>query len=277
MPELPEVETVCLALSKIVNNSIVSNIEIFRKDLRWKIKENLEIDLKQEILKKPYRRGKYILIPTSKEYILLFHLGMSGSIKIISDEYDLSKHDHVKIDLKTKENQFFSIIYNDPRRFGFIDFFSIKKIQNHFLLKKLGVEPLEKDFTINYLQKKIHNKSKSVKNFLMDQSIIAGIGNIYASEILYKANINPLRTVDKLRKEHLKSIIYATKFILKKSINFGGTSIRNHLQPDGKLGYFVQELQVYGKNKHNCNKCNNVITLINISNRSTYYCSYCQK
>ena len=277
MPELPEVETVCLALSKILINSRVSNIEIFRKDLRWKIKENLEIDLKQKFLKKPFRRGKYILIPTSNEHILLFHLGMSGTIKIISKEYDLSKHDHVKIDVETKENKFFSIIYNDPRRFGYIDFFCITKINNHFLLKKLGVEPFEKDFTVHYLQKKINNKSICVKNFLMDQSIIAGIGNIYVSEILHRANINPLRTVDKLKRENLKSIIDSTKFILKKSINVGGTSIRNHLQPNGKLGYFVQELQVYGKSKHNCNKCNNEITLINISNRSTYFCSYCQK
>ena len=277
MPELPEVETVCLALSKILNESRVSNIKIFRKDLRWNVKENLEKDLKEKILKKPYRRGKYILIPTSNEHILLFHLGMSGTIKIISEEYDLSKHDHVKIDIKTKENKFFSIIYNDPRRFGYVDFFSITKIQTHFLLKKLGVEPLEKDFTEQYLQKKIHNKSRCIKNFLMDQSIIAGIGNIYASEILYRANINPLRTVDKLKKKHLKSIINATKFILKKSINVGGTSIRNHIQPDGKLGYFVQKLQVYGKNKHNCKKCDNLIKLINISNRSTYFCSYCQK
>jgi formamidopyrimidine-DNA glycosylase len=276
MPELPEVETVCLALSRILNNSRVSNIKIFRKDLRWKIKENFETDLKEKILKKPYRRGKYILIPTSKEHILLIHLGMSGTIKIISNEYLPSKHDHVKINIQTIDNKFFSIIYNDPRRFGYIDFFHTSKIENHFLLKKLGVEPLGKNFTTYYLQKKIYKKSKCVKNFLMDQSIIAGIGNIYASEILHRANINPLRTVDKLNKEHLKSIIDATKFILKKSINVGGTSIRNHLQPDGKLGYFAQKLQVYGKNNHNCNKCNKMITMINISNRSTYFCGNCQ-
>ena len=277
MPELPEVETVCLALSKILNNSKVSNIKIFRKDLRWTIKDNLELDLKEKILKKPFRRGKYILIPTSKAHILLFHLGMSGTIKILSGEYKVIKHDHVKINIETEDNNYFTIVYNDPRRFGYIDFFHVSKIKNHFLLKKLGVEPFEKDFTIEYLQKKIYNKSKCVKNFLMDQSIIAGIGNIYANEILYKANISPLRTVDKLNKEHLKSIIVATKFILKKSINAGGTSIRNHLQPNGKLGYFVQKLNVYGKNKSKCNKCNNVIVLININNRSTYYCSNCQR
>ena len=277
MPELPEVETVCLALSKILNNSKVKNIKIFRKDLRWTIKNNLELDLKEKILKKPFRRGKYILIPTSKEHILLFHLGMSGTIKILSGDNKVCKHDHVKINIETEDNNFFTIVYNDPRRFGYVDFFHTSKIKNHFLLKKLGVEPLKKDFTIQYLQKKIYKKSKCVKNFLMDQSIIAGIGNIYASEILYKAKISPLRTVDKLNKEHLKSIIVATKFILKKSINAGGTSIRNHLQPNGKLGYFVQKLKVYGKNKSKCNKCNKVIVLININNRSTYYCSNCQR
>ena len=276
MPELPEVETVCLALSKITNNSRVRNIELFRKDLRWNIKENLEKDLIQKILKKPFRRGKYILVPTSNEQILLIHLGMSGTIKIISKKYNLSKHDHVKIDIETKDNKNFSVIYNDPRRFGYIDLFDISKIENHFLLKKLGVEPLNKDFTVHYLQEKIYKKSKCVKNFLMDQSIIAGIGNIYACEILHRAKINPLQTVNSLNKEHLKSIIKATKFILKKSINVGGTSIRNHLQPDGNLGYFVQKLQVYGKNKQNCNRCKNLISVINISKRSTYFCSYCQ-
>tara|TARA_Y100001947_G_C10296989_1_gene285397 strand:- start:147 stop:980 length:834 start_codon:yes stop_codon:yes gene_type:complete len=276
MPELPEVETVCLALSKITNNSRVRNIELFRKDLRWNINENLEKDLIQKILKKPFRRGKYILVPTSNEQILLIHLGMSGTIKIISKKYNLSKHDHVKIDIETKDNKNFSVIYNDPRRFGYIDLFHISKIENHFLLKKLGVEPLNKDFTVHYLQEKIYKKSKCVKNFLMDQSIIAGIGNIYACEILHRAKINPLQTVNSLNKEHLKSIVKATKFILKKSINVGGTSIRNHLQPDGNLGYFAQKLQVYGKNKQNCNRCKNLISVINISKRSTYFCSYCQ-
>ena len=276
MPELPEVETVCLALSKILNNSKVRNISLFRKDLRWKIKENLKKDLIQKILNKPYRRGKYILIPTSVEYILLIHLGMSGTIKITSENYNLSKHDHMIIDIVTSDKKNFSIIYNDPRRFGYIDFFHISKIENHFLLKKLGVEPLQEDFTIQYLQKKIYKKSKCVKNFLMDQSIIAGIGNIYASEILHRAKINPLTSVNNLNDEHLKSIIDATKSILNMSINVGGTSIKNHLQPNGKLGYFVQNLQVYGKNKQNCNRCKNLISVINISNRSTYFCSYCQ-
>ena len=223
MPELPEVETVCIALSKILNNSRVSDIEIFRKDLRWNITENLETDLKEKILKKPYRRGKYILIPTYKNNILLIHLGMSGQIKIRANKEDISKHDHFNMIIETNNKNYYSIIYNDPRRFGFIDLFDKRDIQNHFLLKKLGVEPLDKDFTIQYLQKKISKRSTCIKNILMDQSLIAGIGNIYASEILFKAKINPLRSANSLYQNNLKHIIDATKFILKKSISVGGT------------------------------------------------------
>ena len=277
MPELPEVETVCLALSKILINSRVTNIEIFRKDLRWNIKDNLEIDLKQKFLKKPYRRGKYILIPTSNEHLLLFHLGMSGTIKIISEKYNALKHDHVKMDIETKEKENYSIIYNDPRRFGFIDLLSKKDFKNHFLLKNIGVEPLGKSFTMEYIQKKITKRSTCIKNILMDQRIIAGIGNIYASEILYKAKINPLRSVKTLNRNDLKYIIKATKYILNKSISVGGTSIRNHFQPDGKLGYFVQKLQVYGKAKQKCFECKSLITSMIISGRSTFFCNTCQK
>ena len=131
MPELPEVETVCLALSKVVNNSKVRNVKIFRKDLRWNIKESLEIDLQQKILKKPYRRGKYILIPTSEENILI-HLGMSGQIKISTNKNIHNKHDHLVIMIENEENIIYSITYNDPRRFGYIDLFHIKRVKITF-------------------------------------------------------------------------------------------------------------------------------------------------
>ncbi len=277
MPELPEVETVCLALSEVLINSKVKKIKIFRKDLRWKMKENVKLYLEKDTLKKPYRRGKYILIPTFKKNILLIHLGMSGQIKIIDNKKNSSKHDHFKMIIETSEKKIFSIIYNDPRRFGFIDLLHKTEIENHFLLKKLGVEPLSKDFTIEYLKKKIRKKSTCIKNILMDQAIIAGIGNIYASEILFRAKISPLKRVDSLSQNNLNQIIYATKYILKDAISVGGTSIRNHLQPDGKLGYFVQKLKVYGKTKETCNECNNFITLKIISGRSTFFCNICQR
>ncbi len=277
MPELPEVETVCLALSKIINYSKVRKIKVFRKDLRWEIRKKFITDLQEDVLIKPYRRGKYILISTLKQKILLIHLGMSGQVKISSNKYNRAKHDHLIINIESKYNKIYSLIYNDPRRFGFIDLFKLKEVEHHFLLKKLGVDPLGNEFNVDYLKKKISNRSKCIKSILMDQTIIAGLGNIYASEILYKAKINPLRSADSLNLKHLKSIITSTKFTLKQSISMGGTSIKDHLQPDGKLGYFVQKLQVYGKKNQNCNNCNNLISMIFINNRSTYFCSNCQK
>ena len=277
MPELPEVETVCLALSQIVINSKVSNVNILRKDLRWEIKKKIKSDLEKDFFKQPYRRGKYILIPTFRDNILLIHLGMSGQIKIRANKNHLSKHDHFRMIIETSEKKKYSVIYNDPRRFGFIDLFNKKDIKNHFLLKNIGVEPLGKNFTIDYIKKRISKRSACIKNILMDQTIIAGIGNIYANEILFKAKINPLRGVNSLNQDDLKQIIHATKYILKKSIRVGGTSIRNHLQPDGKIGYFVQKLQVYGKVKQKCIKCDNLISSIIVGGRSTFFCNTCQK
>ena len=276
MPELPEVETVCLALSKIVNNAKIEDIEIFRSDLRWKIKHSLKNDLENDVFKRPFRRGKYILIPTIKESIFLVHLGMSGQIKIRNNFEGVIKHDHVRITIKSENNKIYFITYNDPRRFGYIDLFHKDKISEHFLLKKLGVEPFEKKLNVGYLKTIFEKKIKCIKDTLMDQSIIAGIGNIYASEILFKAKVNPYRSVKTLHKDEIKSIIIATRKILKKSISVGGTTLQNHLQPSGKLGYFFQELKVYGKKNKKCNKCNHPISVSIISNRSTFFCDNCQ-
>ena len=276
MPELPEVETVCLALSKIVNNAKIEDIDILRSDLRWEIKKSLKNDLENDCFRQPFRRGKYILIPTIKDNIFLIHLGMSGQIKITNKFESLLKHDHVRITIKSKNNKMYIITYNDPRRFGYIDLFHKKEIYQHFLLKKLGVEPFEKKLNVGYLQTIFDKKIKCIKDTLMDQSVIAGIGNIYSSEILFRAKINPYRSVKTLKKEEIKSIIRATREILKKSINAGGTTLQNHLQPNGKLGYFFQNLEVYGKKNKTCHKCNCLIAVSKISNRSTFYCNNCQ-
>ena len=276
MPELPEVEIVCLALSKIVCNSKIEDIKVIRSDLRWKIKKSLKHDLENDYFKQPFRRGKYILIPTIKDNIFLIHLGMSGQIKIRDNFESIFKHDHVRMTIKSENNKRYFIIYNDPRRFGYIDLFHKKEINEHFLLKKLGVEPFEKNFNVGYLQKIFDKKIKCIKDTLMDQSVIAGIGNIYASEILFKAKVNPFRSAKTLNNEEIKSIIGATIEILKKSINVGGTTLQNHVQPNGKLGYFFQNLEVYGKKNKTCHKCNCLIAVSIISNRSTFYCNNCQ-
>ena len=274
MPELPEVETVCRALSKVIKNSRIKKIEFYRKDLRWQVKNNLEITLKNNIFIDPYRRGKYILIPTNTDKIFLIHLGMSGQIRIKKKDI-VQKHDHMRL-IVENNNKHFIITYNDSRRFGYIDLFKKKELREHFLLSKIGVEPLGRGLTIEYLQNNFKKRVINIKNALIDQKIIAGIGNIYASEILYKAKINPLRKVNSLSQNDLNSIITYTKIILKKSIDVGGTTIRDHMQPDGSLGYFKQKLQVYGKTNEKCKTCNSFIVKEVISNRSTFICRHCQ-
>ena len=274
MPELPEVETVCRALSKVIKNSRIKKIEFYRKDLRWQVKDNFEVTLKNNIFIDPYRRGKYILIPTNTDKIFLIHLGMSGQIRIKKKDI-VQKHDHMRL-IVENNNKHFVITYNDSRRFGYIDLFKKKELREHFLLSKIGVEPLGRGLTIEYLQNNFNKRVINIKNALIDQKIIAGIGNIYASEILYKAKINPLREVNSLSKNELNSIITYTKIILKKSIDVGGTTIRDHMQPDGSLGYFTQKLQVYGKTNEKCKTCNSFIVKEVISNRSTFVCRHCQ-
>ncbi len=274
MPELPEVETVCRALSKVIKNSRIKKIEFYRKDLRWQVKDNLEVSLKNNIFIDPYRRGKYILIPTNTDKIFLIHLGMSGQIRIKKKDI-VQKHDHMRM-IVENNNKHFVVTYNDSRRFGYIDLFKKKELREHFLLSKIGVEPLGRELTTEYLQNNFKKRVINIKNALIDQKIIAGIGNIYASEILYKAKINPLRKVNSLSQNDLNSIITFTKIILKKSIDVGGTTIRDHMQPDGSLGYFKQKLQVYGKVNEKCKTCNSFIVKEVISNRSTFICKHCQ-
>ena len=274
MPELPEVETVCRALSKVIKNSRIKKIEFYRKDLKWQVKNNLEVTLKNNIFIDPYRRGKYILIPTNTDKIFLIHLGMSGQIRIKKKDI-VQKHDHMRM-IVENNNKHFVVTYNDSRRFGYIDLFKKKELREHFLLSKIGVEPLGRELTTEYLQNNFKKRVINIKNALIDQKIIAGIGNIYASEILYKAKINPLRKVNSLSQNDLNSIITYTKIILKKSIDVGGTTIRDHIQPDGSLGYFKQKLQVYGKVNEKCKTCNSFIVKEVISNRSTFICKYCQ-
>jgi len=274
MPELPEVETVCRALSKVLTNSRIKKIEFYRKDLRWQVKDNLEVSLKNNIFIDPYRRGKYILIPTNTDKIFLIHLGMSGQIRIKKKDI-VQKHDHMRM-IVENNNKHFVVTYNDSRRFGYIDLFKKKELREHFLLSKIGVEPLGRELTTEYLQNYFKKRVINIKNALIDQKIIAGIGNIYASEILYKAKINPHRKVNSLSQNDLNSIITFTKIILKKSIDVGGTTIRDHMQPDGSLGYFKQKLQVYGKVNEKCKTCNSFIVKEVISNRSTFICKHCQ-
>ncbi len=276
MPELPEVETTKNAISKVIIDQKVEEIIISRKDLRWQMPNQLPKQLLNAILLKPYRLGKYILIPTNKKNTLLLHLGMSGKIKLEDYLSNLEKHDHFRIIVSGKNKKYF-LTYNDPRRFGFIDLVKNSYINQHFLLSKLGLDPFEKKFNKEYLLRKFASRNVSIKNALMDQTIIAGIGNIYASEILFHSKIHPLYITKFLSEKKISTLIKSTKFILNNAIRAGGTSLKNFKDPNGKLGYFKQNLKVYGKKGKKCVDCSKQINIIIVNNRSTFYCKKCQK
>ena len=277
MPELPEVETVTRALSKIVERSKVKSVEIYRTDLRWKVPDDLKEILENDIFEKPFRRGKYILIPTKKDNILLIHLGMSGQIKINESVPTLLKHDHIRIIIENKNNNLFSITYNDPRRFGYVDYLNKRDLKKHFLLKSLGVEPFSEDLTKVYLHNIFKKKTTNIKNALLDQKIIAGIGNIYASEALHYAGIRPNRISKKVSMKEIGSLVKSIKNVINEAIKKGGSTMSDFFDVNGKNGYFQNEHKVYGRESEPCFQCQLPIIQLKLGQRSSFFCKKCQK
>ncbi len=273
MPELPEVETICKGITPIINSNKITDVIQKRNDLRWPLKKDIKNNLVGKECKEPFRIGKYILIPINNNFILLIHLGMSGRLRIFNKHPIYKKHDHFSMCLNAKH----WIVYSDPRRFGFIDLFNKKSLKNHFLLKNLGMDALSNELNTNWLLEKFKNKKTSIKNVLLNQNILAGIGNIYCNEILFAAKIHPNRLASSIEKENVEKLIFFIKNILKNAIKAGGTTIKDHLNPNGEIGYFKNELKVYGKLKMGCVDCKQKIKEKKISGRSTYYCSFCQK
>ncbi len=273
MPELPEVETVRRGIAPLATGKKITNIFVGKKDLRWPIPKHIEKDLRGVICRPPQRRGKYILIPLSNKKILLLHLGMSGSFRIYKNRPNFQKHEHFAMEFEDNE----WVVFCDPRRFGYIDLFSEEHAKSHRFLKKLGVEPLSKDFTPDYLVAQTAGKNCSIKAILLDQTKIAGIGNIYASEALFEAKISPKRQAKTIKGKRAERLVNSIKSILLRAIKAGGTSLRNHIQPGGEIGYFVQALQVYSRSGQPCLKCGAVIREIKQSGRTTFHCRLCQR
>ena len=287
MPELPEVEIVKQSLAKIIQQKKIKKVIIKNRNLRFKIPQKFEGLLKNKIIKKVTRFSKYLILNFSDNSFCLIHLGMSGTIHLIKKNnldkftnasfYNSSnlpeKHNHVEIQF-----QDLKVIYNDPRRFGFFKFIDDKQeLINRF--SHLGPEPFFKNFNLKYLLKYFFNKKKDIKSFLIDQKFVSGIGNIYASEILFLSKINPTTYAMKLSKEECKKIITFSKIILNKAIQKGGSSIRDFRNTSGQIGNFQKEFKVYQRENLNCvrNKCTGKIKKIFISNRSTFFCNTCQK
>tara|TARA_B100000902_G_scaffold313365_1_gene303785 strand:+ start:206 stop:1069 length:864 start_codon:yes stop_codon:yes gene_type:complete len=287
MPELPEVEIVRQSLDKKIRQKKVKKVIVRNKNLRIKIPNNFKKFLENKIIDRVSRFSKYLIIYLSKNEFCLIHLGMSGTIHLIDDrkKNDLTnlsfynspllpkKHNHIEIIFDN-----FRVIYNDPRRFGFFQIIkSNDNLKKRFL--HLGPEPFEDKFDLKYFRKFIKNKNKKVKDLLIDQKFVSGIGNIYASEILFLSGINPNKKIKLLNNKNCTQIIKNSKKILLNAIQKGGSSIRNFKNTDGYQGNFQNNFKVYQREGLNCKRinCKGEIIKKVISNRSSFFCNSCQK
>ena len=287
MPELPEVEIVRQSLDKKIKQKKVKKVIVRNRNLRFKLPYDFSLYLQNKKIIKVGRFSKYLIIFVSDGSYCLIHLGMSGTIHIVSKKkinkftntsfynspYLPKKHNHVEIIFDD-----FKVVYNDPRRFGFFQI-----IKNNFELNKrfnhLGPEPFSKTFNLTYVLNFFKGRNKDIKSFLLDQKFISGIGNIYASEILFFSKINPFKKASLLNKKECKNIISNSKKILLKAISKGGSSIRNFQDISGSKGAFQNEFKVYQQEGKRCKNlgCSDLIKKKIISNRSTFFCDSCQK
>ncbi len=285
MPELPEVEITKRSLAKQILHKKVSSVTIINPKLRYNLNlEKLGL-LKGKIIKKITRRSKYILIFFNDSNVMLIHLGMTGRFyfnrtkhkKIDASFYSnkniISKHDHLKLKFGN-----LSLIYNDIRKFGFIKRIHKKNIVSINHLSRLGYEPLSNKFCFNYLKDKISNKKSSIKNLLMNQNIVAGLGNIYVNETLYLCKIYPEKLGCEIKDKDIRNLIRIIKKILKNAIIAGGSTINNYHNSEGKTGSYQKNFRVYDREDKECfrTSCSGYIRRIIRSGRSIFYCSKCQ-
>ena len=287
MPELPEVEVVRKSLHKKIKQKKVKKVIVRNRNLRFKIPLNFNNYFENKKIIKVERFSKYLILYLSKKIYCLIHLGMSGTIHIIENKMNNiitntsfynspilpKKHNHVEIIFEK-----FKVVYNDPRRFGFFQIIKNKKnLKERF--NHLGPEPFDLNFDLNYVYNYFKYKNRDIKNLLLDQKFVSGVGNIYASEILFKSKIHPYRKVCFLSKEECKKIILNSKKILLKAISKGGSSIRDFKNTSGSKGGFQNEFKVYQQQGMRCKNsgCTDLIKKKISSNRSTFFCESCQK
>ena len=287
MPELPEVEIVKRSLKNKVNHKKIKKIIITNRNLRFKIEKNFENLLEGRSITSVSRFSKYIILSLDNNQYCLIHLGMSGTLHLINHKKkqkitNLSfyhsktlpkKHNHIKIKFSN-----FTIIYNDPRRFGFFKLLNNKEELKRYF-QRFGPEAISSKFNFKYIKNKFINIKKNIKNILLDQNFVSGIGNIYANEILFHSKIYPFKVTKKLSNKEISKLIKYSKLILNLSIKFGGSSIRNFKNTKGISGLFQNNFKVYNRENKNCvrKNCKGKIIKIFISNRSSFFCKFCQK
>lgn len=274
MPELPEVETTKRGISPHILNKKIVTVAVRQPSLRWPVPDELPAMLKGKTVTSIERRAKYLLLyfNDESEQALLIHLGMSGSLRICNPNETVLKHDHADFHFDNDT----ILRYSDPRRFGCILWLDSKP-QESKLLNHLGPEPLSEEFNGDYLWQRSRGKQLAVKQFVMDQKVVTGIGNIYATEALFTAGVHPNKAAGKVSKARYQVFVDEAKRILQRSIAQGGTTLRDFVGGDGKPGYFAQQLLVYGRKGEKCPTCDTTLEEIRLSNRASVFCPKCQK
>jgi formamidopyrimidine-DNA glycosylase len=270
MPELPEVETSRRGIAPWVLHQQVCGVVVRDRRLRWPVPGDIDRELPGQVIRSLQRRAKYLLFETSAGTAIL-HLGMSGSLRIIDAGEPAGKHDHVDIQFDSGK----ALRFRDPRRFGSL-LWSRKPFE-HDLLRSLGPEPLSGDFDGDYLRQKARGRRVGIKQFIMNSSVVVGVGNIYASEALFLAGIHPKRRADRVSSRRMTRLANAIKSVLQSAIEAGGTTLRDFHGGDGEPGYFRQKLNVYGREGEPCRVCKRLLSVLVLSQRSTFYCKDCQK
>ena len=274
MPELPEVETVKNGIKQILGlgdkkNLAIVGVDIRRKNLREPFPRNLEKNLIGQDLLDIHRRAKYLLFQFSQGY-LINHLGMTGSWRRLESKR-FEKHDHFALSFASGV----VLVFNDPRRFGLVTW--SKKLEDYSRLAMLGPEPLSDDFSAEHLLEALKGRNGSVKAMLMSQNIVVGIGNIYASEVLFRAGVRPQRPGARVTRAECEKIVVESKKVLAEAISAGGSTISDFRQAGGESGYFQHNFMVYGRSGEACLRCRTAIKGIMLAGRNSFFCSFCQQ
>jgi len=270
MPELPEVETSRRGIAPHILQQRVTGVQLRQRQLRWPIPAKIKTLLPGQRINSVERRGKYLLLGTDAG-TLIIHLGMSGSLRIVDQNTPPQKHDHVDIEFANHK----ILRLRDPRRFGAV-LWTSRPVEQHKLIKQLGPEPLSDAFNGDYLQHQARGRKVSIKNFIMNSHVVVGVGNIYASEALFLAGINPKRSAARISLARYRLLAECIKDVLTRAIEQGGTTLRDFTGEDGKPGYFQQTLNVYGRAGMPCRQCQLPIKQIRQQQRSSFYCTHCQ-
>lgn len=271
MPELPEVETTCRGIAPLICGHQITQVTVRQSQLRWPIPARLPDHLIGHTWQSVTRRAKYLLLHTDNGGTVIIHLGMSGYLRVLEKTTEAKKHDHVDIELDNET----ILRYHDPRRFGAM-LWTNQPLDDFPLLHHLGIEPLSRQFTAKYLHNAVKKRQKPVKSVIMDNQIVVGVGNIYATEVLFASRLHPNRPAASLDLADCTRLVVNIKAILRAAIREGGTTLKDFRRADGKPGYFTQALQVYGQQGKNCPCCDSVIMATTIGQRTSAFCPMCQ-